>query len=206
MRGVSSKGLKAPWVRAGFGLVFAAACAVAVAAGARRPADPDVVSVRLGGDAATTRVVIDLHKPASGDLDPADARPGQLALLLKGATTPGLIKGAGTGLVKGWSVTDSPGGARLTLDLNRKADVSRRFLLPPADGIANYRYVVDIVARPGDAPAMGKAALRGYAAADAAPAPQPPHEGLSRSAPAAPAFEHQTAESRTSTLLRVALE
>ena len=174
MRGVSSEGLKAPWVRAGFGLVFAAACAVVVAAGARKPADPDVVSVRLGGDAATTRIVIDLRHPASGALDPAGAGPGQLAVVLKGASTPGPLKGAGIGMVKGWTVADSPGGARLTLDLSRKADVSRRFLLPPADGIANYRYVVDIVARAGQAPAMGKAALRGYAAADAAPpAPQP---------------------------------
>jgi N-acetylmuramoyl-L-alanine amidase len=173
MRGVLSEGLKARWARAGLGLVFAAACALAVAAGARMPANPDVVAVRLGGDAATTRIVIDLRNAASGELDPADARPGQLALVLRGATTPGLLKGAGAGLVKSWRVADSPAGARLTLDLDRNAAIARRFLLPPADGVANYRYVVDVVARGGDAPAIAKAVLRGYAAA-ALPAPQPP--------------------------------
>jgi N-acetylmuramoyl-L-alanine amidase len=172
MRGLSFEGLKARWARAALGLVFAAACAVAMAAGARQPADPDVVSVRLGGDAATTRIVIDLRKSASGELDTADASGNQIALVLTGATTPSVLRGAGRGLVKGWVVADAPGGARLTLDLTRNSDVTRRFLLPPADGIANYRYVIDIAARPGAT--MGGAALRGYVAADAAAPPRPP--------------------------------
>jgi len=174
MRGVSSEGLKARWARAALGLVFAVGLAVAVAAGARKPADPDVVAVRLGGDAATTRIVIDLRRAASGALDPADAAPNGLALILKGASTPGVLKGAGKGLVKSWAVADAPGGARLTLNLAQNADIARRFLLPPADGVADYRYVVDIVAR--GPPTMAQVALRGYVAAAAAPAQQiPPH-------------------------------
>src|SRR5580698_9465655 len=165
MRGVSTEGLKARWPRAALGLVFAAACAVVVAAGARKPADPDIVSVRLGGDAATTRIVIDLHKAATGALD-TSVSPGRLAVILEGASTPGVLKGDGRGLVKHWSVADAPGGARLTLDLAQKADVARRFLLPPADGIADYRYVIDLAPRGGVAQAMAGAAERGYAAAD----------------------------------------
>ena len=166
MRGLWADGLKGRWGRAALGLVFAAACAVAVAAGARKPASSDVVAVRLGGDAATTRIVVDLHRPTSGDIDLTGGSATQLAVILKGAATPGVLKGEGRGLVKRWVVADAPGGARLTLDLAQKADVVRRFLLPPADGVADYRYVVDIAAR-GSAPAMAKAALRGYEVADA---------------------------------------
>ena len=168
MRGLSAEGLKGRWGRAALGLVFAAACAVAVAAGARKPADSDVVAVRLGGDAATTRIVIELRRATSGDVDQTGASSMQLAVILKDAATPGVLKGEGRGLVKRWVVADAPGGARLTLDLAQKADIARRFLLPPADGVADYRYVVDIVARGGAAPTMAKAALRGYeVAADA---------------------------------------
>jgi len=176
MRGVLSEGLKARWARAALGLVFAAGCAMAVAAGARKPADPDVVAVRLGGDATATRIVVDLRRAASGALDPADAASNGLALILKGASTPGVLKGAGKGLVRSWTVADAPGGARLTLNLAQKADIARRFLLPPADGVADYRYVIDVVARSG-APVLAQAALRGYVDADAAaPAQQiPPH-------------------------------
>jgi len=172
MRGLSADGLKGRWGRAALGLVFAAACAAAVAAGARKPADPDVVAVRLGGDASTTRIVVDLHRAVSGELDPADASATQLAVILKGASTPGVLRGEGRGLVKRWVVADAPGGARLTLDLAQKAEISRRFLLPPADGVTSYRYVVDIVAHGDAGPTMATAALRGYQSAEAAPAPQ----------------------------------
>jgi N-acetylmuramoyl-L-alanine amidase len=177
MRGLWVEGLKGRWGRAALGLVFAAGCAAAVAAGARKPADADVVAVRLGGDASTTRIVIDLRRAASGDVQSAGAM--QLAVVLKDAATPGVLKGDGRGLVKHWVVADAPGGARLTLDLAEKADIARRFLLPPADGVADYRYVVDIVAHPGGAPVMAKAALRGYVVADA-----------SQAAPAQPVRSH----------------
>jgi N-acetylmuramoyl-L-alanine amidase len=171
MRGVSFEGLKARWSRAALGLVLAAGCAAVVAAGARKPADPDIVSVRLGGDAAVTRIVIDLHQSASGEIDPANAA-NQLAVTLKGATSPGVLRGKGHGLVRDWVIADGPGGARLTLDLAQSADIQRRFLLPPSDGVTNYRYVVDIAPRAGQA--LAAAAEHGFAVADAAPpAPAP---------------------------------
>jgi N-acetylmuramoyl-L-alanine amidase len=152
MRGALSQGLKARWVRAVLGVVLAAGCAAAVAAGSREPDQSDVVSVRLGGDATSTRIVVDLREPTTAALRDSQAAPGQLALLLKGASAPAELHGEGRGIVRAWRIEDAPGGALLTLDLAGKASIARRFLLPPADGIADYRYVVDLApVGPGDA-------------------------------------------------------
>jgi len=164
--GVSFEGLRARWGRAALGLALAAICAVAVAAGARRPPAPDVINVRLGGDAGVTRIVVDLRQSVSAEFDPTDAGANQLVLVLKGATTPVVLKGEGRGLVTRWTIDDAPGGARLSLDLVQPADVQRRFLLPPADGVTDYRYVVDIAPRAGAAPPAAPAE-------PLAPAPQP---------------------------------
>jgi N-acetylmuramoyl-L-alanine amidase len=144
MRGALSQALKARWVRAALGLALAAGCAAAVAAASRDNSQSDVVSVRLGGDAASTRVVVDLRQPATGALRDADAALGQLAVLLKGASASGELRGQGRGVIRAWRIENAPGGALLTLDLAGKASIARRFLLPPADGIADYRYVVDL--------------------------------------------------------------
>ena len=146
MRGALSQALKARWVRAVLGLALAAGCAAAVAAGSRDAAQSDVVSVRLGGDAVSTRIVIDLREAASGALRDGDAAPGELAVLLKGASAPGALRGDGRGVIRAWRIEDAPGGALLTLDLASKASISRRFLLPPADGNPDYRYVIDLTA------------------------------------------------------------
>jgi N-acetylmuramoyl-L-alanine amidase len=144
MRGALSQGLKSRWARAALGVALAAGCAAAVAAGSPGSGQPDVISVRLGGDAASTRVVIDLREAATGALRDSQAAPGELALLLKGASTPSELHGEGRGVIRAWKIADAPGGALLTLDLAGKAQISRRFLLPPADGVADYRYVVDL--------------------------------------------------------------
>src|ERR1700723_3412030 len=136
MRGALSQGLKSRWARAALG--------VALAAGSPGSGQPDVISVRLGGDAASTRVVIDLREAATGALRDSQAAPGELALLLKGASTPSELHGEGRGVIRAWKIEDAPGGALLTLDLAGKAQISRRFLLPPAAGAADYRYVVDL--------------------------------------------------------------
>jgi N-acetylmuramoyl-L-alanine amidase len=171
MRGVLTKSLTARWVRAALGLALAAGCAVAVAASARLPDAPDVVSVRLGGDASQTRIVVDLRRAASGAVDQETASPTRISLILKGATAPSPLKGVGRGVVRGWKIADAPGGARLTLDLAGKGAVTRRFLLPPADGVADYRYVIDVAAAAGGAPrTLAAAAVQGYQAAQTAQA------------------------------------
>jgi len=182
MRGVLTKSLTARWMRAALGLGLAAGCAVAVAASARLPDAPDVVSVRLGGDSGQTRIVVDLRRAASGVADPDAASPTRIALILKGASAPSPLKGAGRGVVRGWKIADAPGGARLTLELTGKAVVTRRFLLPPADGVADYRYVIDVTAAAGPAPrTLAAAAVQGYEAAQVAqPVVTDPHQAHPR--------------------------
>ena len=65
-------------------------------------------------------------------------------LVLAHASAPDGMAGDGAGLVRRWSVADSLGDARLQLELARPGVVTRRFLLPPADGVTTYRYVVDV--------------------------------------------------------------
>jgi N-acetylmuramoyl-L-alanine amidase len=73
------------------------------------------------------------------------ASDGRVVVVLDGVATEG-AQGAGTGLVKAWVVDQASGGARLSLDLAAPGKIKRRFLLPPADGVDHYRYVVDVAA------------------------------------------------------------
>ena len=165
MGGALFRGVGSRWGRVALGIAVAAACAVTVAAGVGTSAPSDVLGVRLGGDQDETRIVIDLRTPASGALD-GQNNPNRIDLILKGASAAAPLQGPGRGLVRDWSVARASGGARLTLDLAAQAQVRRRFLLPPADGVATYRYVVDI-----SAPAPIAAAAQPVAA----PLPAPPH-------------------------------
>lgn len=108
-----------------------------------------LLKVRLGGDAQQTRLVIDLDQAASGKLVSDGASDGHVVLLLPTVSAAGGLQGTGQGLVKAWLVDQTGAGARLQLDLAPDARIKGRFLLPPADGIDHYRYVVDIVAQPG---------------------------------------------------------
>jgi len=141
------QGFRVRWGLAGLAVLFAAACAAAVASGAQRASPPGVLAVRLGGDSGETRIVVDLDRPASGRIE--DTVDGQLSLMLSDVAPRGILKGAGKGLVRGWTAAPAGGSTRVTLNLAQAASVERRFLLPPADGVTNYRYVVDIAAKPG---------------------------------------------------------
>jgi N-acetylmuramoyl-L-alanine amidase len=123
-----------------------------------------VLKVRLGGDSHQTRIVIELDKPTHGTLI-ADSRTPQgqrqggdgapkVVLALAHVDVAGDMQGPGAGLVKSWTVDEAAGAAQVRLTLTRAAVVARRFLLPPGDGVAVYRYVIDVSA---DAPASGLA-------------------------------------------------
>lgn len=142
-------------MRAALGVALAAGCAAAVMAGARPPARNDIIAVRLGVGAAATRIVVDLRGAASGEVDDGEGGAARLALVLKGASAPADLAGAGQGLVRGWRIEPTGGGARLVLVLAQAAEIQRRFLLPPADGNPDYRYVIDIAAR---GPAVARSA------------------------------------------------
>jgi N-acetylmuramoyl-L-alanine amidase len=108
-----------------------------------------LLKVRLGGDAQATRLVMDLDQAATGRLVSDGSADGRVVLLLGNVSATGGLSGAGQGLVKAWAVDQTSNGARLQFDLAPEARVKGRFLLPPADGVDHYRYVVDVVAAPG---------------------------------------------------------
>lgn len=115
---------------------------VAAAAAAQGEASVGVLKVRLGGDARQTRVVIELDRTAAGKL--VSETDGRVVVSLPQVGVSGQMRGQGVGLVKGWTIEDQGGAARVRLDLSRPAKVSRRFLLAPGDGISVYRYVIDL--------------------------------------------------------------
>ena len=108
-----------------------------------------LLKVRLGGDAQQTRLVMDLDQAASAKLVSDGASDGHAVLVLSSVSAAGGLQGAGQGLVKAWAIDQTSGGARLQLDLAPDARIKGRFLLPPADGIDHYRYVIDVISAPG---------------------------------------------------------
>jgi N-acetylmuramoyl-L-alanine amidase len=127
------------------------ALGVAAAAAAQGDVSVGVLKVRLGGDVRQTRVVIELDRSATGKMVSESA--GLVVMSLPHVGVTGEMRGQGAGLVKGWTIENQGGGARVRLDLVRPAKVSRRFLLAPGDGVTVYRYVIDL-AEVGGAPAV----------------------------------------------------
>lgn len=117
---------------------------VAVAASHAAPNAAGLIGVRLGGDAATTRIVIDLDRATTGKLMADGLGDGRVVLLLGDVSAQAGQQGQGQGLVKRWIVDQQGAAARLQMDIAPEAKVKRRFLLPPADGIDHYRYVLDV--------------------------------------------------------------
>jgi N-acetylmuramoyl-L-alanine amidase len=147
----------------GRGRLAAGACALAgvaaVAAGSHGQTSVGVLKVRLGGDSHQTRIVVELDRPTRGTLttdgrSPPSPNPRgsggdpRVVLALAHVDVAGDMQGAGAGLVKSWSVDEAGGAAQVRLTLTQAAVVTRRFLLPPGDGVAVYRYVMDISADP----------------------------------------------------------
>ena len=124
------------------------ACALAAVSMTRAAASATgLLKVRLGGDAQATRIVMDLDQAARGKLV-SDGSDGHAVVILSGVSALGGLQGAGQGLVRSWSIDQTTAGARLVLELVADAKVRGRFLLPPADGIEHYRYVIDVAAQP----------------------------------------------------------
>ena len=104
----------------------------------------ETVVATLSALRSETRIVIDLDRAASGKVA-ADGSDGREVMVnLPGVNVDGDLQGAGQGLVKAWTVERTATGARLGVELTGSAVIKRRFLLPPADGVANYRYVIDL--------------------------------------------------------------
>jgi N-acetylmuramoyl-L-alanine amidase len=153
---------------AGLALLSLAVAAMAWISPSRGAEAPGAVKVRFGGDQAATRLVIESPNPLQSKL--GDAAGQSLQFSFSGLSLDDDLDGSGRGLVRSWTLKRVAGTVRLSLDLTRQATVKRRFLLPPADGIDVYRYVVDIegagvVGAPAPSPALAPARAR--------PAPAP---------------------------------
>jgi N-acetylmuramoyl-L-alanine amidase len=107
-----------------------------------------VLKVRIGGDSHQTRMVIELDRPTKGQLLSGSAPADRVNLTLAHLDVPGDMQGEGAGLVKAWRVEEAAGAAQVHLDLAHAGVVRRRFLLPPADGVNVYRYVIDVTDQP----------------------------------------------------------
>jgi N-acetylmuramoyl-L-alanine amidase len=105
-----------------------------------------VLKVRFGGDRVETRMVIDLDRAVSARLLDGSSNDRQIELVLPRLEAAADLQGEGRGLVSRWSIENSPGGAKVRIALAQNGQVARRFLLPPGDGVANYRYVIDLKA------------------------------------------------------------
>ena len=133
------------------GLVVFAVALLAAGRGLASGPAGEILRVRFGGDAERTRVVIDMDASTRGQVIRA-GDDGQVVLSLAGVSPPDRSAGEGHGLVRDFRVAGAGAAARLELDLATSAEIERRFLLPPGDGIAHYRYVIDLKAT-GRAPA-----------------------------------------------------
>ncbi len=132
--------------RVGFAATLISVMAVAgQPAFAANKASGDVSRVRLGGDANQTRIVVELDKSTAGQLVTRDEDPKSAVVALPGVHLDKSMSGTGQGLVSGWKLDSLAGSVRLHVSYNSAAKVYRRFLLPPADGVSVYRYVIDLL-------------------------------------------------------------
>ncbi|HTM79571.1 N-acetylmuramoyl-L-alanine amidase [Asticcacaulis sp.] len=110
----------------------------------------DVVKVRLGGDASQTRIVIELEKSVAAKIVTRGTETDRQVIALPDIDLDKTMTGQGQGLVSDWRLENLAGSVRLKLNFKSGARIYRRFLLPPADGVSVYRYVIDIVPQNAD--------------------------------------------------------
>ena len=160
--------------RRGLAAAVVLAGGVAVAAASHGQTSVGVLKVRVGGDAHQTRMVIELDRPTRGTLLSGQAPAERVNLALARLDVPGDMQGEGAGLIRSWRVDEAAGAAQVHLELTGAGVVRRRFLLPPADGVNVYRYVIDVTDQPADAAAASTPAdpARIASITPGAPAPQ----------------------------------
>jgi N-acetylmuramoyl-L-alanine amidase len=149
MRALATGGLLAGW--RGFAFLACLSLAVLALGGvARGSSSTGLLKVRLGGDQIETRIVLDLDRSVTGKLL-QDGSDGKIVVSLPRIDTASNLSGGGQGLVRRWNIERGATAVKLNIELARGAQVHRRFLLPPGDGVSTYRYVIDLKAL-GEAP------------------------------------------------------
>jgi N-acetylmuramoyl-L-alanine amidase len=129
------------------GVAVLSLAGVAVSHGAESAAP---LKLRFGGDPTQTRVVLELDRPARAEVVSDGAADGHVVLSFSQLTVGDDLDGKGKGIVTAWSLEKGLGRTKLSLELARRGRIKRRFLLPPGDGVASYRYVMDIEAAGAD--------------------------------------------------------
>ncbi len=144
MRALATGGFLAGW--RGFAVLACVSLAVLTFGGvARGSSSTGLLKVRIGGDQLETRIVLDLDRSVTGKLV-QDGADGKVVVALPRLDTASALSGGGQGLVRRWNVERGATALKLNIDLARGAEVRRRFLLPPGDGVSTYRYVIDLKA------------------------------------------------------------
>lgn len=136
-----------------------AACALLAGSSQGATTPTGVLQVRLGGNQQETRVVIELDAPTKGQVVDDGAADRMVVVNLAKVSADSQPQGHGLGLVGAWSAESAGGGTKLSLQLSHPAQIKRRFLLPPSDGVSVYRYVIDLAAADAPAIAPGTAKL-----------------------------------------------
>ena len=104
----------------------------------------DVLKVRFGGTGKLTRLVIDMAQASEGrQLSDENDLKG-FSLNLSHVELDHRLKGNAYGAVSDWTLEPNGSSAQLRLRFSGQAKVIRRFILPPADGVTHYRYIIDI--------------------------------------------------------------
>lgn len=164
MRASATGGFLAGWK--GYTALACVSLAVLGLGGAARGSSGSgLLKVRLGGDQAETRIVLDLDRSVTGKLV-SDGADGTVVVALPRLDTASDLSGGGQGLVRRWSLERGATTLKLNIDLSRGAAVRRRFLLPPGDGVSTYRYVIDLKAT-GEGPVAAATVRRPAASAPA---------------------------------------
>ncbi|QUD88148.1 N-acetylmuramoyl-L-alanine amidase family protein [Phenylobacterium montanum] len=146
------------------------ACALLAGSSHGETASKGVLQVRLGGNQQETRIVIELDAPTKGQVIDDGAADHMVVVNLAKVGADSQPQGHGLGLIGAWSAENAAGGTRLSLQLSHPAQIKRRFLLPPSDGVTVYRYVIDLAAA--DAPASATAPAKLTAAVATTVQPQ----------------------------------
>ena len=139
------------------GALAALACALLSGSSQGATGPSGVLQVRLGGNQSETRVVVELDSPTKGQVVSTGAADRLVVVSLAKVSADSQPQGHGLGLVSAWSAESVAGGTKLSLQLNKAAQIKRRFLLPPSDGVSVYRYVIDLAAADAPTPASAPA-------------------------------------------------
>ena len=131
------------WATAAATVALVASVVLTAGRGLAFGSDGGISNIRFGGDAQRTRVVLDMGKSTRGQVV-EDGTTGRVVVSLSDVSPRQALDGHGSGLVRSYQVSASGNNSRVQLDLARGAEIERRFLLPPADGVSHYRYVIDL--------------------------------------------------------------